>query len=385
MKARQVAESNLDRMEYMKPNIKRRYEAYKEAIARRRAEEVELAKHAQHERDAAYKALVGGVDRMSLASSRSSYGYDRTQQLDPQISSDLAVKLAHNQFDGAGMGPPISPIQQRRRQSHNTPQQRTSPSRTFFRDDDSEDELTYQIMAVGQLREQALTKRNSLETRDPKNYTTSPSHQAPRYPTIPKRSEIPDSNWSPRFDLSHSSSPPTRPPKDHIPRSHFSDSPPPLPVKLRTPSPVEAPDTAVLDPRKYTFITTATTEEGRPLRTVFINPKLRSSFLTIALANTQRNLETCGILCGRLVSNAFLVSKLVIPEQEATSDTCDTVNEGALFDYCDSENLMTLGWIHTHPTQTCFMSSRDLHTHSGYQVQLAESIAIVCAPRHDPS
>jgi STAM-binding protein len=90
-------------------------------------------------------------------------------------------------------------------------------------------------------------------------------------------------------------------------------------------------------------------------------------------------------LCGRLVSNAFFVSKLVIPEQESTSDTCDTVNEGALFDYCDSENLMTLGWIHTHPTQTCFLSSRDLHTHSGYQVQLAESIAIVCAPRHQPS
>jgi STAM-binding protein len=79
------------------------------------------------------------------------------------------------------------------------------------------------------------------------------------------------------------------------------------------------------------------------------------------------------------------VLKLVIPEQEATSDTCDTVNEAALFDYCDANDLMTLGWIHTHPSQTCFMSSRDLHTHGGYQVQLAESIAIVCAPRHEPS
>ena len=43
-----------------------------------------------------------------------------------------------------------------------------------------------------------------------------------------------------------------------------------------------------------------------------------------------------------------------------------------------------LGWIHTHPTQTCFMSSRDLHTHSGYQVMLPESIAIVCAPSKEP-
>jgi len=41
---------------------------------------------------------------------------------------------------------------------------------------------------------------------------------------------------------------------------------------------------------------------------------------------------------------------------------------------------MVLGWIHTHPTQTCFMSSRDLHTHCGYQVMMPESIAVVCAP-----
>jgi STAM-binding protein len=112
---------------------------------------------------------------------------------------------------------------------------------------------------------------------------------------------------------------------------------------------------------------------------------LRIEFLKIAQANTNRNLETCGILCGTLISNAFFISKLLIPEQESTSDTCDTINESALFDYVDSHNLMTLGWIHTHPSQTCFMSSRDLHTHSGYQVQMAESIAIVCAPSHEPS
>lgn len=55
-------------------------------------------------------------------------------------------------------------------------------------------------------------------------------------------------------------------------------------------------------------------------------------------------------------------------------------NESQLFDYVDSEDLMILGWIHTHPSQTCFMSSRDLHTHAGYQMMLAESVAIVCAP-----
>lgn len=90
------------------------------------------------------------------------------------------------------------------------------------------------------------------------------------------------------------------------------------------------------------------------------------------------------MLCGILKSNALFITRLIVPEQTSTSDTCETLNEGELFDYCDKEELMVLGWIHTHPTQTCFMSSRDLHTHVGYQVMMPESIAIVCAPTKTP-
>ena len=130
----------------------------------------------------------------------------------------------------------------------------------------------------------------------------------------------------------------------------------------------------------YTFEASAYLENGTPLRTIFLPPLLRHRFLDIASPNTKANLETCGILCGTLISNALFISKLVIPEQDSTSDTCEMTNESALFDFVDGEDLMVLGWIHTHPTQTCFMSSRDLHTHCGYQVMMAESIAIVCAP-----
>ena len=90
------------------------------------------------------------------------------------------------------------------------------------------------------------------------------------------------------------------------------------------------------------------------------------------------------MLGGILKSNALFITRLIIPEQTSTSDTCETLNEEELFDYCDKEELMVLGWIHTHPTQTCFMSSRDLHTHVGYQVMMPESIAIVCAPTKQP-
>ena len=133
-------------------------------------------------------------------------------------------------------------------------------------------------------------------------------------------------------------------------------------------------------PAAYSFEPSAYLENGTPLRTIFLPPLLRHRFLDIASPNTKANLETCGILCGTLISNALFISKLVIPEQDSTSDTCEMTNESALFDFVDGEDLMVLGWIHTHPTQTCFMSSRDLHTHCGYQVMMAESIAIVCAP-----
>ncbi|KAI9750214.1 MAG: hypothetical protein M4579_006562 [Chaenotheca gracillima] len=150
-------------------------------------------------------------------------------------------------------------------------------------------------------------------------------------------------------------------------------------------SSTDTPTSSDLHPSTFTFKPSAYLENGSPLRTIFLPPDLRSMFLRIAEPNTRANLETCGILCGTLISNALFISRLVIPEQESTSDTCETVNESALFDYCDNEDLMVLGWIHTHPSQTCFMSSRDLHTHCGYQVMMPESIAIVCAPSKNPS
>ena len=166
-----------------------------------------------------------------------------------------------------------------------------------------------------------------------------------------------------------------------LPPKHLSG--PKLPEKPREPL-TTVPTKPELDPASYTFKPSAYLENGSPLRSVFLPATLRSQFLAFAAPNTKNNLETCGILCGTLVSNALFISRLVIPEQIATSDTCETVNESALFDYCDAEDLIMLGWIHTHPSQTCFMSSRDLHTHSGYQVMLPESIAIVCAPSKSP-
>ena len=42
---------------------------------------------------------------------------------------------------------------------------------------------------------------------------------------------------------------------------------------------------------------------------------------------------------------------------------------------------MNIPVFQTHPSQTAFMSSIDLHTHCGYQLMLPEAIAIVVAPK----
>ncbi|KAL5036574.1 hypothetical protein BDV3_005777 [Batrachochytrium dendrobatidis] len=124
--------------------------------------------------------------------------------------------------------------------------------------------------------------------------------------------------------------------------------------------------------------------EGK-LRKMHLPRRLMQEFLKRAQPNTSRNLETCGILCGRLQKNEFTITNLVIPKQTATSDTCSTTNEEDLIEFQDKRDLITLGWIHTHPSQSCFLSSVDLHTHCSYQLMLPEAIAIVMAPSKTPS
>lgn len=107
-------------------------------------------------------------------------------------------------------------------------------------------------------------------------------------------------------------------------------------------------------------------------------------FLSIAALNTSMNRETCGLLLGKDRGRKFVVTTLLIPKQRATSDTCTMEEEELVLQFTEERSLITLGWIHTHPTQSCFMSSVDLHTHGGFQRMLPESFAVVCSPQHTP-
>lgn len=128
-----------------------------------------------------------------------------------------------------------------------------------------------------------------------------------------------------------------------------------------------------------------TTEAGDVLRQVVLPGTLPTRFLAYAQANTKAERETCGYLLGHRRFDALCVTHLVIPEQTGTNYSCQAYGEEQLLAYQIQHDLLTIGWIHTHPTQTCFLSSLDLHTHSGYQALLPEAVAVVCAPREQPS
>lgn len=268
--------------------------------------------------------------------------------------------------------------------------------------DDSDDIRRNMDAARRRLDETEQARRppsSDSHSSRPSNYSFYDRPPSYQYPSI-SRSSVPQyqssigGTYDPRPLY-----PPSRPTKELLYQPEYRPEPaPPRPSKepmhlaYDTPPATDLSQAPELPPKptmdrkeRFTFRPAAYLENGTPIRPIFLPAMLREEFLRVAAPNTRKGLEMCGILCGTSVNNALFVSCLVIPQQTCTSDTCETDNEESVIEFCMKEDLMVFGWIHTHPTQTCFMSSRDLHTQSGYQVMMPESIAIVCAPRSDPS
>ncbi|NXA12473.1 STABP protein, partial [Sapayoa aenigma] len=170
-----------------------------------------------------------------------------------------------------------------------------------------------------------------------------------------------------------------KPPTDLIPKVPVS------PVRPASPSVGTVPPKPPVVDRSLKPSALGSTETSAGvdvLRQVIVPKELCQKFLQLADANTVRGVETCGILCGKLMRNEFTITHVIVPKQRGGPDCCSTESEEELFLIQDQHGLVTLGWIHTHPTQTAFLSSVDLHTHCSYQMMLPESIAIVCSPKY---
>ncbi|WCJ38441.1 AMSH-like ubiquitin thioesterase 2 [Euphorbia peplus] len=119
---------------------------------------------------------------------------------------------------------------------------------------------------------------------------------------------------------------------------------------------------------------------SKNLQNIHISAQLMEAFLELARENTEKDLETCGILGAFLERDTYFVTTLIIPKQKSSSNSCEALKEEEFFAIQNEQSLLPVGWIHTHPSQSCFMSSVDLHTQYSYQVMVPEAFAIVMAP-----
>ena len=99
---------------------------------------------------------------------------------------------------------------------------------------------------------------------------------------------------------------------------------------------------------------------------------LTERFLAIARTNSERGVETLGTLGGSLSNNRLLISHLLIPKQVGKSDSCTMEGLEDVWDVHDKENIVFLGWIHTHPAYSVFLSSVDMHNQYEWQHMLPE-------------
>ena len=94
-------------------------------------------------------------------------------------------------------------------------------------------------------------------------------------------------------------------------------------------------------------------------------------------------METCGILGGTLDAKRglFSINLLVVPKQKGSTDMVEMLNEEEILDAFDSRtpHHYPLGWIHTHPAFTCFLSSIDMHTQCPYQVSSSPCTQPLCS------
>lgn len=127
-----------------------------------------------------------------------------------------------------------------------------------------------------------------------------------------------------------------------------------------------------------------TTSAAHRLRRLSIPASLLPTFLSYASMNTSMGRETCGLLLGKERHGQLVVTVLLLPPQTGSRDQCVAEGEEATAAFQLAHGLLSLGWVHTHPAQTCFLSSLDLHTQAGYQALLPEAVAVVCAPHHTP-
>ncbi len=152
----------------------------------------------------------------------------------------------------------------------------------------------------------------------------SPVPYATSYPNLP----------SPTVPYSYNGQGSQRVPYGTPPKHSSYDAAPPRPPKV----PFTPPNRQSSAP------------EGSPidgdLSTVWLPEETLHRFMQIAAINTERKLETCGLLLGRKRSNgSYTVQTLLVPRQISDENSCSMTNEEMVIDFQEKRGLVTLGWV----------------------------------------
>jgi hypothetical protein len=113
--------------------------------------------------------------------------------------------------------------------------------------------------------------------------------------------------------------------------------------------PAASAQAAIAPQAPQPFVARYFSENGQALRLVRVPVCIIDRFLQLASQNTRNNLETCGVLAGKLQHDIFTITTLIIPKQSATSDTCAMSNEEEIVETQDALDVLSLGWIHVRP------------------------------------
>lgn len=213
-----------------------------------------------------------------------------------------------------------------------------------------------------QRRKQLESERQEIESKFSQNLVVGDDN----FPLIPVDFAPPPNIDTSSPAVAHGSPPASHKPAATVPTIDRSCKPTPKP---EIPVPV------------YTTgsVSTQVRANKYGLKTVISPHDLPVKFMQSVRHNTDRNVETCGILFGNLAQNQFIITHVLLPHQSGTSESCNTTREEDIWEFQELCNGICLGWIHTHPSQTAFLSSVDLHTHYPYQCLMSESVAIVCS------
>ena len=115
---------------------------------------------------------------------------------------------------------------------------------------------------------------------------------------------------------------------------------------------------------------------------IHVPTDLVTKFEELAQENTNKGLETGGILAGKLVGNHYDITHVIIPHQTAADDRFDVQDVRQLANvFCVQPDLVMLGLIHTHPKWDSFLSSVDIHALWDYAKDNPSLISIVLAPK----